>query len=240
VSDYRWVALVPMRHHSERVPGKNYRQLAGRPLYSYILDTLQLVAAIDRIVVDTDSSTIADGIRRRFPDVVLLDRPQDLRAGDVPMNNVLVHDVNMVPSRYYLQTHSTNPLLAAATIERAITAFERSWPECDSVFGVTRRQVRLWSEDGTPVNHDPAELLRTQDLSPVYEENSCLYLFEREGFLSRLNRIGASPQMFEIPPEQALDIDEELDFSVVDCLLRTSGGKQTSAGDAEPEERTDL
>ncbi|MGA9532752.1 MAG: acylneuraminate cytidylyltransferase family protein, partial [Anaerolineales bacterium] len=209
-----WTALVPMRHHSERVPGKNYRSLAGRPLYEYILETLSSVTAIEQIVVDTDSPRIADGIRGTFPQVVLLDRPQDLRGGDVPMNKVLVHDVEMVASRFYLQTHSTNPLLKPATVERALLMFERAWPEHDSLFGVTRRQVRLWSADGKPINHNPSELLRTQDLPAVYEENSCLYLFEREGFLDRPNRIGQSPQMFEVPVDEALDIDEELDFSV--------------------------
>lgn len=223
MADKTWTALVPMRHQSERVPGKNYRPLAGRPLYSYILESLHAVAAIDQIVVDTDSPIIADGIRKFFPSVVLLDRPSDLRGGDIPMNKVLVHDVEMARSRYYLQTHSTNPLLKSETIERAIVAFERGWPEHDSLFGVTRRQVRLWSADGQPMNHNPGELLRTQDLPPVYEENSCLYLFEREGFLSRLNRIGERPQLFEIPAEQALDIDEELDFSMVDCLLQAAG-----------------
>jgi CMP-N-acetylneuraminic acid synthetase len=220
--DFTWVALVPMRHHSERVPGKNYRPLAGKPLYAYILETLGQVAAVDRIVVDTDSREIADGIKEGFPKVILLDRPQDLRGDEVPMNSVLAHDVAMVSSRYYLQTHSTNPLLGVGTIERAVAAFESSWPEHDSLFGVSRMQVRLWTADGEPINHDPSELLRTQDLPPVYEENSCLYLFERAGFLDRLNRLGERPQMYEIPPEEAIDIDEELDFEIVDIMV--SGG----------------
>ncbi|MGA9531687.1 MAG: hypothetical protein WBR18_03125, partial [Anaerolineales bacterium] len=114
-----------------------------------------------------------------------------------------------------------------------------AWPEHDSLFGVTRRQVRLWSADGKPINHNPSELLRTQDLPPFYEENSCLYLFDREGFLDRPNRIGQSPQMLEVPADEALDIDEELDFSVVDCLLRSPGREQAPNADVDRKERTD-
>lgn len=215
----RLVALVPMRHHSERVPEKNFRPLAGRPLYAYILETLTACPEIAEIVVDTDSPTIKQGVGERFPDVRLLDRPAHLTAGEVPMNDVLVHDVNQVPSEFYLQTHSTNPLLKPDTVRQAIRTFLEAYPDRDSLFSVTRIQTRLWSEAGEPLNHDPEVLLRTQDLPPVYEENSCLYIFERQSFLDRGNRIGESAVLYEVAREEAWDIDEEIDFQVVDCLV---------------------
>jgi CMP-N-acetylneuraminic acid synthetase len=136
------------------------------------------------------------------------------------MNHVLQHDVRQIDSRFYLQTHSTNPLLKAETVSEAIERFELEFPEKDSLFGVTRLQTRLWTPEGKPINHKPDELLRTQDLPPVYEENSCLYLFERDSFVKRRNRIGKMPSLFEVPAEEAYDIDEELDFNMVDCLVR--------------------
>lgn len=214
------VALVPMRHRSERVPGKNYRPLAGKPLYAYILETLESVEGIEQIVVDTDSDVIKEGVAETFPEIAILDRPPELRGGEVPMNAVLLHDVREVESRFYLQTHSTNPLLRVSTIQGAIDRFLDEYPERDSLFGVTRLQTRLWSAEGEALNHDPTELLRTQDLEPVFEENSCLYLFDREGFLQRENRIGPDPVLFEIDLREAWDIDEERDFDVVDCLVR--------------------
>jgi CMP-N-acetylneuraminic acid synthetase len=84
---------------------------------------------------------------------------------------------------------------------------------------VTPIQVRLWSSEGKPINHDPKVLLRTQDLPPVYEENSCLYLFPRGGFLERRNRIGEKPRLFVIAPEEAWDVDEEIDVEIVQALL---------------------
>ena len=220
MSAYSLVALVPMRHDSERVPGKNYRELAGRPLYAYILDTLHQVEEVELIVVDTDSPVLQEGIGEQYPEVRLIDRPDHLTAGTTPMNEVLLHDVGEVDSDVYLQTHNTNPLLRPATIRAALKEFREGSPKNDSLFGVTRLQTRLWDREGRPLNHDPGILMRTQDLEPVYEENSCLYIFQREIFLSRENRIGKTPHMFEIPSDESLDIDTEMDLAFVETILR--------------------
>ena len=105
-----------MRHHSQRVPGKNYRPLAGKPLFHHILETLLQVSEIDIVAVDTDSPPVMDGVRRSFPGVRLIERPDHLRADDVPMNDILLHDTSRIEADFYLQTHSTNPLLKAGTI----------------------------------------------------------------------------------------------------------------------------
>lgn len=211
------VALVPMRHASERVKGKNYRPFAGRPLYHHIVTALLGCPEIDRIVIDTDSSTIRRDAAAAFPTVSVLERPEHLRAGTVPMNDVLLNDVRRVPGDLYLQTHSTNPLLRSSTISRAIAALRDSETH-DSLFSVTRLQTRLWAADGRPLNHDPKVLLRTQDLPPVYEENSCLYLFTRELLESRGTRIGDRPLLFEVERDEAWDIDEESDFRIAEAL----------------------
>jgi len=219
------VALVPMRHLSMRVPGKNYRDLAGKPLFHHILNTLQGVPELDGILVDTDSPVILEGLARFFPNVVALNRPEYLRADTIPMNEILIYDTGQIEADFYLQTHSTNPLLRPETVSRAIEVFLGSFPEHDSLFGVTRLQTRLWDKSGRPVNHNPEVLLRTQDLPPIYEENSCVYIFQREVLLARRNRLGERPLMFEIPAEEAWDIDEELDFTVADTLYRQLHGE---------------
>jgi CMP-N-acetylneuraminic acid synthetase len=214
----RIVALVPMRHESERVPGKNYRPMAGQPLYRHIVRSLLATPEIARVVIDTDSAVIKRDAAAEFPDVTVLDRPEDLRDGNIPMNDVLLNDIRQVDADLYLQTHSTNPLLKPLTIQRALRQF-LDQPEHDSMFSVTRIQARLWSADGKPMNHDPAVLLRTQDLAPVYLENSCLYLFTGEMLRERGTRIGANPLLFEIDRDEASDIDEEQDFRMVEALM---------------------
>lgn len=213
------IALVPMRHTSQRVKGKNYRLLAGVPLYQHILRTLQSCSEISDILVDTDSPEIMEGIKQIFPEVHILVRPEHLRGGGTPMNEVLLHDTEQFEADFYLQTHSTNPLLKSGTISRAIKALLENYPDYDSLFSVTRMQKRLWDELGRAINHNPAILLRTQDLPPVYEENSCLYIFTRDTLVNEHNRIGKRPYMFEVDAEEAWDIDEEIDFNIVDLLM---------------------
>jgi len=217
-------ALVPMRHHSQRVPGKNYRPLAGKPLYQHIIATLLAVPEIAEVVVDTDSEPVMDGLRRDFPQVRILPRPEHLRADAVPMNEILLYDTSQVEADFYLQTHSTNPLLKSATISRAIQTFLADYPAHDSLFSVTRLQTRLWDANGHAINHDPAELIQTQDLPPVYEENSCLYIFSRENLAQRRNRLGERPLMFEMDAAEAWDIDEELDFAFTEFLMHRQKG----------------
>ncbi|MBM4429721.1 MAG: acylneuraminate cytidylyltransferase family protein [Chloroflexi bacterium] len=216
----RIVALVPMRHHSERVPGKNYRDFAGKPLYHHILSSLLACPLIAEVVIDTDSPVIMEDASRRFPQVRLIERPEHLRDGRIPTNEVLLHDVSLIAADFYLQTHSTNPLLRTETISRAIDLFLANYPAYDSLFAVTRWQTRLWDQLGRAVNHNPAILLRTQDLPPIFEENSNLYLFTRQTLEQRRNRLGERPLMFEIDRLEAWDINEELDFLIAEFLYR--------------------
>jgi len=171
-------------------------------------------------VVDTDSDPVMDGLRKNFPQVRIINRPEALRADDVPMNDILIYDTGQVPADFYLQTHSTNPLLRPETVSRAIQSFLADYPNHDSLFSVTRLQSRLYDQNGKAINHDSSVLIQTQNLPPVYEENSCLYLFTRENLLKRHHRIGEKPMMFEIHADEAWDIDEELDFQICEFLVK--------------------
>lgn len=213
-------ALVPMKGHSERVPGKNLRAMCHKPLLYWILNSLSKSKFIDRIVVNTDSPEIARVATTLF-DVTIIDRPTDLQGDFFVANDLIAYDLSQFPDvDYFLQTHSTNPLLKTETIDRAITAFFRQ-SKCDSLFSVTELHTRLFWSEGTPVNHDPSKLIRTQDLEPIYEENSCLYIFSRESFNTKKNRIGESPMLFPIDRFEAVDIDEEFDFLLAESLLFT-------------------
>ena len=212
------VALVPMRHHSQRVPGKNYRPFAGKPLYRHIVESLLACKMISKVVIDTDSPVVMKDVKVHFPQVQIVERPDHLLADDIPMNDVLLYDVGQVPADFYLQTHSTNPLLRNDTITRAVQVFTQHYPMYDSLFAATQMQVRLWDQLARPINHNPAILLQTQDLPPVYEENSNLYIFTRDVIESRHNRIGDRPLIFEVDRLESWDIDEESDFLIAEFL----------------------
>lgn len=224
----RLAALVPMKGHSERVPNKNLREFNGHPLCHWILNTARATPEIDEIVVNTDSAEIAAEAEQFCATV--FDRPEKLQGDHVPMNEIILHDVREVDADLYLQTHCTNPLLRPSTISDAVSTFTDD-SECDSVFSVTPLQTRLWDGDGEPINHVRDELQRTQDLDPVYEENSNIYLFTRESVERRENRIGDHPRMYPMEEDEAIDIDEPIDFRVAEFLHQNRYGQSPSLDD---------
>jgi CMP-N-acetylneuraminic acid synthetase len=214
------VVLLPMKANSERVKGKNFREFNGKPLFRWILDTLLEVDAIDQVVINTDARHIlAENGLTEGDRVVIRDRKPELCGDMVSMNLVLADDVENVDADIYLMTHTTNPLLSADTIRRALDAFRKAQSDqcADSLFTVDKIQTRFYRADASAVNHDPDNLLRTQDLEPWFEENSNLYMFTRDSFAKTSARIGKTPMLFESPKFESIDIDtpEDWDFAIV-------------------------
>lgn len=213
----RVTAIVPMRHSSERVPGKNYRDLGGMPLYHHVVRALLGTPSVAEVIIDTDSDWILDDAARAFPEVKAVVRPEHLRDGHTAMNLVLEHSVQHAANDTIMQTHSTNPFVRPGTFEAAVQAFFAD-DDVDSVFGATRIQGRLWTHDVRAVNHDPAVLARTQDLDPIYLENSCFYVFTKDTLLATGNRLGKNPAIVEVDPLEATDIDVESDFTLAEVI----------------------
>lgn len=223
MSTGRTVALLPMKAHSARVKSKNFRDLAGKPLYAWILDTLISMDEIDQIVINTDARDIlADSGLSEGGKVMIRDRRPEICGDFVSMNLVLADDIAAVEAETYVMTHTTNPLLSAVTIRAALGDFAtaRAKGEADSLFTVNKTQTRFYREDGSAVNHDPDNLIRTQDLEPWFEENSGLYLFSSGSFAKTNARIGAKPMMFETPMLEAVDIDDAPRWFMAESLAR--------------------
>jgi CMP-N-acetylneuraminic acid synthetase len=207
----RIAALLPIKAHSARVPGKNFKPLAGIPLFDWILRTLLALPEITEVVINTDARAhLTEAGLRESPRVRLRDRKPELCGDLVSMNLILADDIAHNPADVYLMTHATNPLLRADTIRAAIAALAaaRLTGKADSLFTVNRHQARFYHLDGSPVNHDPQNLLRTQDLPPFLEENSNLYLFTAASFADTRARIGQKPVLFETPRLESWDIDD--------------------------------
>jgi CMP-N-acetylneuraminic acid synthetase len=212
------VALLPMKANSERVKGKNFRELAGKPLFKWILDSLLAVKEIDCVVINTDARHIlAENGLVESERVIIRDRKPELCGDMVSMNLILADDIQAIDADTYLMTHTTNPLISSDTIQSGFTKLAEN-PDKDSLFTVNKIQTRFYREDCSAVNHDPDNLLRTQDLEPWYEENSCLFYFTKESFLTTNARIGRKPLMLVTPPLESLDIDEPHDWEMVAAL----------------------
>lgn len=224
----RIVALLPMKANSERVKGKNFRVFNGKPLFRWTLDSLLSIEQIDRVVINTDARAIlADNGLTASDRVLIRDRRSEICGDSVSMNLILADDIENVPADMYLMTHTTNPLLSSGTIRAAMKAFEGAKEKFDSLFTVNKFQTRFYRADGSPVNHDPNNLVRTQDLEPWYEENSNLYIFTRDSFARTNARIGAKPMMFETPRIESFDIDTPVEWTISEIVSKylTSAGR---------------
>lgn len=211
--------------------------IAGKPLFRWILDSLCETPEIDKVVINTDARGLLAENGLKSDDyagkVMIRDRKPQICGDFVSMNLVLADDIANVPSDFYLMTHTTNPLLRGATIRKMIEAFVAAEAKgaADSLFTVTRRQTRFYTPEGDPINHDPKNLIRTQDLPPYMEENSVCYLFTAGSFATSDARIGGKPILYETPRLESVDIDEKSDWFMAESLLM-----RVAAGETLPED----
>jgi len=216
------VALLPMKGNSERVPNKNMKSFNGKPLYRVTLDLLLDCSLVTEVIVNTDSATIKNDIQKNYLNkVTVIDRPVEICGDYVSMNEIIKYDIQKRSADIYIQTHSTNPLIKIETFTLALEKMIEFLANgnADSVFSVTKTQKRFYNEDATPMNHDP-KMLVTQHLSPIFEENSCFYIFTKESFDYNKNRIGSRPYMLEIDKIEATDIDDPEDFIIAETLYK--------------------
>ena len=218
----RIVALLPMKANSERVKGKNFRDFGGKPLFKWMLDTLLSVAEIDLIVINTDARHILAEYGLIDNERILIrDRHEEICGDLISMNLIIKDDIKNIDSDIYLMTHTTNPFLSRHSVEAAIEKFKIAVKAegADSLFTVNKVQDRFYDIDVQPINHDPANLIRTQDLDPWYQENSNLYLFSKDSFYKTDARIGANPTMLVTAPYESTDIDTPDDWELGEVMV---------------------
>jgi CMP-N-acetylneuraminic acid synthetase len=221
------VALLPMKANSERVKGKNFKLLAGKPLFQWVLDALLSNENIDQVVINTDAKYILleNGLKESSR-VLIRERKAELCGDMVSMNLILADDIENVPADTYLMTHTTNPLITGNTISNALNNYHDNLASYDSLFSVNKIQTRFYREDMSAVNHDPDNLIRTQDLEPWFEENSCLFIFSAKSFASTNARIGTKPMMYITPALESVDIDEPEDWVMASALAERIVAKE--------------
>jgi CMP-N-acetylneuraminic acid synthetase len=155
---------------------------------------------------------------------LIRDRKSCLCGDFVSMNRIIEDDIHEVEAGVYLMTHTTNPLLSTETILRALSVFEKEREDnaYDSLFAVIKHQTRFYRKNGEAINHDPNNLVRTQDLEPWFEDSSSLYIFTRESFARTGARIGRHPFLFQVPRAEAVDIDDTETWAVAEAIVKSA------------------
>jgi CMP-N-acetylneuraminic acid synthetase len=179
------------------------------------------VDAIDTIIINTDArSILAENGLLDSDRILIRDRPAEICGDLVSMNRVIENDIENVDADIYLMTHTTNPLLSRKSVESALAQYIDGLKNgADSLFTVNKVQTRFYDEHAAAINHDPDNLIRTQDLEPWYEENSNLYIFSKDSFEKTKARIGKAPAMFVTEPFESTDIDTPADWELAEVLV---------------------
>jgi len=207
------VAFVPIKMNNERLPGKNVKAFDnGKPLITYILDTLKQVQGLDDIYVYCSNEQICDYIPEG---IRFLEREPYLDLSTTSFNEVLSTFVEKVDADYYILTHATAPFISAGTFEKAIEVIKRG--EYDSALTVSELKEFMW-KNNQPINYSPVAIPRTQDLEPYYCETCGMYMFSKELMQKENRRIGHRPYLLPVSKIEALDINEPIDFEICNAV----------------------
>jgi len=175
-------AILPIKGETEMSNG-NLRLFNNKPLYKILLDKLENIFAIDEIIVDTDLYNLENELVKLYSKVKFVKRPENLAKMDTDINGIIMFDLSQTENNeIFIQTHINKPLLKKETIAKALKKFVEIEDSFDSLFSVNTYQSRFYDNNRKPINHESDHLVRTKNLQPVFEENSCFYIFTKESF----------------------------------------------------------
>tara|TARA_A100001015_G_scaffold310428_1_gene411797 strand:+ start:204 stop:851 length:648 start_codon:yes stop_codon:yes gene_type:complete len=211
-----FTAYLPIKLNSERVVNKNFLEINKKPLFYYILNTLTQINDITEILVDYDQDEVKVRISHEFPNLKFIKRSKSLSDPKESVNNLISNNIDVIENEYVIQTHVTNPLIKSDTIQKALNQFKT---DGIPLFSVNEYYSRFYNKDKTEINHSIETLIPTQELDPIYEENSNFYIFSKENFKDMNNRISKRSNYFVMNKNESIDIDEYEDLEIVKKYL---------------------
>ncbi|MCI7040911.1 MAG: CMP-N-acetylneuraminic acid synthetase [Lachnospiraceae bacterium] len=212
----RTVACVPIKLNNERTPGKNTKAFFdGTTLIECALKTLVKVKGIDDIYVFCSDHAIKKYL---IKGVKFLERPKYLDTKDATPQDIIQEFMKLVDADIYMISHVTSPFVKREHFEECIEAVANG--NNDSSFTAERIQKLLWSDSAMPINFDPQNVPRTQDLKPIYDEVSAAYVFTKEVFQMYRRRIGINPHITEVTGIECIDIDYPEDFDIANAVYK--------------------
>lgn len=220
------VSIIPARGRSKGIPDKNIKLLAGVPLISYTINASKQSQYIQRTIVSTDSEKIADIARHYGAEIVM--RPDDLALDETPTEPVIGHVLDVLSKKEnYCPEHivllqPTSPLRTTEDIDNAIRKYNSD--SCDSLLSVCSSHVFIWKNEGgfgVPINYDFQKRPRRQEMHQ-YRENGAIYIFKRDLFLAKSNRLGGKISLYEMEEGRSVEIDTAFDFILAEHFLNNS------------------
>jgi len=215
------VVIIPVKANSTRIPGKNTKFLAGKPMMAYIIESALKVKSVDRVVVTTESKELA-GIAKKYGADVPFLRPASLCDDHTTSLEVIQHALKELEEKegyvadYVLLVYATSPLLKSERIEQAINiALEK---DSDSVFSGTYDKGHYWKEVGGKWERlYPKKLLCSQFQEPLVKENGAIYLTKTS--ILKKQMVADKADVLIMEKEENIDVDYPEDFAEVEGIL---------------------
>ncbi|MCI8333341.1 MAG: acylneuraminate cytidylyltransferase family protein [Lachnospiraceae bacterium] len=206
------VAFIPIKFNNQRLPGKNIKELGGKPLCKYVFETAKKVHGLDEIYVICSDEKICNYIPEG---IKFKKRPLRLDGPLIKSKDILEWFTKEVNADIYVLMHVTQPFIKEETIQTAVEMVRDC--DYDSAFAAHIIKEFAWYKN-SPINYTFDNVVRTQELEPIYVEGE-LFIFKKEIFTKYGRRIGFKPYIHPIDWKESICIDEQKDFEMAQMVL---------------------
>lgn len=213
------VALIPLRGGSKSIPGKNIKEMAGKPLCAWVLETACNALGSSNVFVSTESKEIAGVVENLKLGVKIIERPFELASDIASTESVMLHFAEKVKFNILIILQATSPLTMSDDIRKALGLFKKN--KFDSMLTGVRSKRFFWTPKGKAVNYDPMNRPLRQQMGGWIMENGAFYITKREILEQYKCRLGGKIGIYEMAPETAIEIDEPEEWAEVErCLIK--------------------
>jgi CMP-N,N'-diacetyllegionaminic acid synthase len=236
------LAIIPARGGSKGLPGKNIRDLAGKPLIAWSIEAANGSKYIDRCVVSTDDNEIAEISREHGGDVPFI-RPAEFAKDQTSSMDVVTHAIKYLGEQgqtfdYIVLLEPTSPLRNNTDIDQALTTLDGNRESAKAIVGVCK------SESGHPafsasINQagllEPYQsevfgILRRQDIADLYFFEGTIYVSDTNHLLDTLSFYSDKTMPYIVPRWKSIEIDELFDMIIAEAVINNIDKFQNSEG----------
>lgn len=223
------LCVIPARGGSKGLPGKNIKNLLGKPLIAYTIEQAQRSKYIDRIIVSTDSKRIAEIASLCGAETPFL-RPKNLATDQSSGIDVLLHAVDWMEKKgkyafdIVVLLHATTPLRNICDIDKSIELLFRT--NADNVFSVTPANRNPYFNIVEIDKNKKVRLVKkgnfaTRQSAPeVFDMNASIYVWRKDVLKNKKAVFLEKSTTYVMPKERSIDIDDYVDFKTAETLMR--------------------
>ena len=217
------VAIIPARGGSKGIPRKNTKELCGKPLIAYIIETALKVREIERVIVSTEDKEISK-IAKEYGAEVPFIRPKELSKDETSTLPVLQHAINYLEKKenyrpeIVVLLYTTSPLLRAERVSEAVNLLKEG--RFDSVLSIVEDTGHYWIEQNSAYERlYPKAVKNRQFIKPLLKENGAIYVCKTDLLMEENEIIGGKIGFLVMKRWESIDIDELLDFEFAELLM---------------------